>query len=218
MPTRLLTDAGHDITVFYSNSNIAPRGEYEKRLEELKRFGSEEGFAVIEDIYEPEEWERRAGAVGESLKAFSPALGAQTAQKAAGDADAYDGIGSVGDLLDDARRQERCRECYRQRLERAVSYAAQGGFEGVATTLAVSPYQFGEVIQEELEALCGKAGLIPHFEDYRPYYREATRISRELGMYRQNYCGCRFSVAEAEATRAFIKAQRKKAKKQKAQA
>ena len=56
------------------------------------------------------------------------------------------------------------------------------------------------------------ASIQAHFEDYRPYYDEATRISRELGMYRQNYCGCRFSVKEGEATRAFIKAQRKAAK------
>ena len=62
---------------------------------------------------------------------------------------------------------------------------------------------------------CESVGITAHFEDYRPYYNEATRISRELGMYRQNYCGCRFSVAEGEATRAFIKQQRKAAKEAK---
>ena len=62
---------------------------------------------------------------------------------------------------------------------------------------------------------CEQAGITAHFEDYRPYYDEATRISRELGMYRQNYCGCRFSIAEGEATRAFIKQQRKAAKEAK---
>ena len=47
----------------------------------------------------------------------------------------------------------------------------------------------------------------PLFEDYRPFYDEATHRSRELGMYRQNYCGCRFSDAEAAAERAERKAQ-----------
>ena len=60
--------------------------------------------------------------------------------------------------------------------------------------------------------------IAAHFEDYRPYYDEATRISRELGMYRQNYCGCRFSVKEGEATRSFIKQQRAEAKAAKAAA
>ena len=66
--------------------------------------------------------------------------------------------------------------------------------------------------REETERAAAAAGIAAHFEDYRPYYDEATRISRELGMYRQNYCGCRFSVKEGEATRAFVKQQRALAK------
>ena len=150
MPTRILSEEGHDIAVFYANSNIAPRAEYAKR--------------------------------------------------------------TVAELLDDERRRERCRACYRLRLEEAAAAAAEGGYDGLATTLAVSPYQFTDVIHEELQRAAGQVGLQAHFEDYRPYYDEATRISRELGMYRQNYCGCRFSIREGEATRAFVKEQRKAAK------
>ena len=103
---------------------------------------------------------------------------------------------------------ERCRACYRMRLREAAAYAADQGFEALTTTLAVSPYQFSEIMHEELDRACAETGVQPLFRDFRPYYDEATRISRELGMYRQNYCGCRFSVQEAEATRARIKAQR----------
>ena len=98
------------------------------------------------------------------------------------------------------------------RLEEAAAAAVEGGYDALSTTLAVSPYQFTDVIHEELERAAGQAGIAAHFEDWRPYYDEATRISREIGMYRQNYCGCRFSIAEGEATRAFIKQQRKAAK------
>lgn len=212
MPTRLLQEAGHDITVYFANSNIAPAPEYTKRLEELKKFASAEGFAVIEGEYNPAHWEERVAPIGESLKKFSPALGASVANEGKNVSESYDGIGSVSELLDDERRRERCRECYRLRLEEAAQFAASEGFDGLATTLAVSPYQFGDIIQKELEKLCHKEGIAAHFEDYRPYYRQATQISRDLGMYRQNYCGCRFSIAEGEATRAFVKAQRKKAK------
>jgi len=211
MPTRLLLEEGHDIDVFYANSNIAPQGEYEKRLTELQHYAEQQGFSVIEGAYDPAEWEAKVAPIGEAIKDFSPALGS----KHVGD-DSAPAPQNVAELLDDDRRRERCRACYRMRLEEAAAYAAEHGYEGLATTLAVSPYQFTDVIREETERAAAAAGLVAHFEDYRPYYDEATRISRELGMYRQNYCGCRFSVKEGEATRAFIKQQRKAAKEAKA--
>ena len=148
--------------------------------------------------------------IGEAIKDFSPALGS----KHVGDGaeETAELPASVAELLDDERRRERCRACYRMRLEEAAAAAVAGGYDGMATTLAVSPYQFTDVIHEELERACAQAGIVAHFEDYRPYYDEATRISRELGMYRQNYCGCRFSIDEGEATRAYIKQKRKLAK------
>ncbi len=109
-------------------------------------------------------------------------------------------------------REDRCRACYRLRLDEAARYAADHGFEGLATTLTVSPYQFTDIIREELEAACAPYGLQPVFEDFRPYYDEATRRSREAGMYRQNYCGCVYSDAEAADERAERKAARQAAK------
>lgn len=192
--------------MLYANSNIAPRAEYEKRLVELMRYSADQGFEVVEGAYDPAAWEREVAPTGEAIKDFSPALGPA---HVGGDAPEPR---TVAELLDDERRRERCRACYRMRLKEAAAYAVEHGFEGLATTLAVSPYQFTDVIREETERAAAGVGIAAHFEDYRPYYDEATRISRDLGMYRQNYCGCRFSVAEGEATRAFIKQQRKAAK------
>ena len=98
-----------------------------------------------------------------------------------------------------AAREERCRACYALRLEAAARYAAEQGFEALSTTLAVSPYQFSEACHEELEAACKRHGLACIWQDFRPYYPTATKRSRELGMYRQNYCGCIYSKAEAAA-------------------
>ena len=222
MPTRILSEEGHDIAVFYANSNIAPRAEYAKRLAELERYGASQGFAVIEGEYDPQVWEREVAPIGESIKEFSPAFGKAFAEETARtdetDTPYYEGVGSVAELLDDERRKERCRACYRLRLEEAAAYAAENGYDGLATTLAVSPYQFTDVIREETQRAAEQVGIAAHFHDYRPYYDEATRISRELGMYRQNYCGCRFSIREGEATRAFIKQQRNAAKAAKAAA
>ena len=204
MPTRLLTEAGHDIAVFYANSNIAPAAEYEKRLVDLRKYADKQGFRVIEGAYDPAAWEREVAPIGEALKEYSPALGKAKALESSHAQEPA----TVAELLDDERRAERCRACYRLRLEEAARFAAAHGFDALSTTLAVSPYQFSEVIHEELDRACAQAGIGVLFEDFRPYYDEATRISRELGMYRQNYCGCRFSIKEGEATRAFIKQQR----------
>ena len=102
---------------------------------------------------------------------------------------------------------------YALRLAEACRVAQERGFEYVGTTLAVSPYQLFDTCNDVLERLAAARGLTPVIRDFRPYYPEATRRSRELGMYRQNYCGCRFSAVEAAMDRARIRDERKAAKK-----
>ena len=53
---------------------------------------------------------------------------------------------------------------------------------------------------------------MPVTRDWRPLYPQATRESRERGMYRQNYCGCRFSAAEAAIERHERRDERKREK------
>lgn len=105
-------------------------------------------------------------------------------------------------------REARCRMCYRLRFEEAARYARENGFDALSTTLSVSPYQFTHVIEEELLLACEAEGIGCMFEDFRPFYRNATIRSREAGMYRQDYCGCVYSFKEAENERAERKAQR----------
>ena len=90
--------------------------------------------------------------------------------------------------------------------------ACDEGFDHIATTLAVSPYQLFETCNDVLTRLATAQGLTPVIRDFRPWYPEATRRSRELGMYRQNYCGCRFSAAEAALDRIRLRDERKAAK------
>ena len=109
-------------------------------------------------------------------------------------------------------RPWRCRACYRLRLDEACDYALAREFEGVATTLTVSPYQYTETIAEELAAACALRGLEPVFRDFREQYPQATRRSKALGMYRQNYCGCSYSKVEAAEERLAAKEARAAAK------
>ena len=106
---------------------------------------------------------------------------------------------------------ERCRACFRVRLGLAAEHAAARGFDAVATTLSVSPYQDPDAIREAGEEVCAAEGVRFLVTDFRDRYPEATRRSLELGMYRQDFCGCRYSHDEAEAARAARRAKREAA-------
>ncbi len=98
-------------------------------------------------------------------------------------------------------RLARCQACYRLRLEGAATLAAELGCAHMSTTLAVSPYQLFDACGSELGRICARAGLAAVWQDFRPLYPQATTRAKELGLYRQNYCGCRFSAAEAALER-----------------
>ena len=98
-------------------------------------------------------------------------------------------------------RLARCQACYRLRLEGAATLAAELGCAHMSTTLAVSPYQLFDACGAELGRICARAGLTAVWQDFRPLYPQATTRAKELGLYRQNYCGCRFSAAEAALER-----------------
>ena len=109
-------------------------------------------------------------------------------------------------------RGRRCRACYGVRLAEACRVARELGFDHVSTTLVVSPYQLFDACHDVLAACARREGLRMVWRDFRPYYPEATTRSRELGMYRQNYCGCRFSAAEAAVERHERRDERKRAR------
>ena len=110
-------------------------------------------------------------------------------------------------------RRARCRACYALRLAEACRVAKERGFTCISTTLAVSPYQLFDDCGELLAKTAAANGLEAVWQDFRPFYPDATRESRGLGMYRQNYCGCRFSAAEAAIERHEARDERKRQKK-----
>jgi predicted adenine nucleotide alpha hydrolase (AANH) superfamily ATPase len=89
-----------------------------------------------------------------------------------------------------------------------AKHAAESGFEAVATTLTVSPWQDPEGIRQAGVEACAEHGVEFLVTDFRDRYDAATRRSRELGMYRQNYCGCRYSEVEAAEQREQRRAER----------
>jgi predicted adenine nucleotide alpha hydrolase (AANH) superfamily ATPase len=109
----------------------------------------------------------------------------------------------VGLLADEPER--RCAACYRLRLTMTAELAAEHGFDAIATTLTVSPYQDQQAIRDAGEAATAGSSIEYIDTDFRDRYRRAVDRSRELGMYRQRYCGCLASELEAEESRASKK-------------
>jgi predicted adenine nucleotide alpha hydrolase (AANH) superfamily ATPase len=92
----------------------------------------------------------------------------------------------------------RCEACYMMRLERTAVKAKEMGLDGFTTTLLVSPYQKFDLIVSTGRMLQEKHSVAFFEEDFRPGWKEALGMSRELGLYRQNYCGCIYSKKERE--------------------
>jgi len=105
----------------------------------------------------------------------------------------------VGPLASDPAA--RCRACFALRLGMTADWAAATGFDALATTLAVSPYQDAEALSEEGARAAEQAGLAWAGRDFRDRYSAAKQRSRDAGMYRQNYCGCLMSDIEARRSR-----------------
>ena len=183
-----------EITVFFYNPNIDTSEEYEKRFAELVRFTEEAPFArgvrLVEEPFRPEEFE--AIAKGRELE---------------------------------PERGSRCYDCYLLRLRRTAEYAAENGYDCFSTTLSISPYknaawlnEIGVRLEQELrEAGAGSDGTETgidneagqknpyfRFSDFKKKngYKRSIELSAEYGLYRQDYCGCRYSREERDREKA----------------
>src|SRR4030067_519220 len=92
--------------------------------------------------------------------------------------------------------KERCKSCYRLRLGKTAEEAQRQGFDAFSTTLMISPYQDFEQIISIGKELAEKHNVIFYFRDFRQYFREAMAYAKEMGLYRQKYCGGIYSREE----------------------
>lgn len=95
----------------------------------------------------------------------------------------------------------RCDYCYASRLRVAALTAASGGFDAFTSSLLYSRYQRHDDIRRIGEQAGRDHGVLFYYKDFRPGWQEGIRLSRELGLYRQQYCGCIYSEKERYAPR-----------------
>lgn len=87
----------------------------------------------------------------------------------------------------------RCAYCYACRLEETARYASENGYDSFSSTLLISPYQKHDLVRLTGEKMAERYGIEFVYRDFRPLFREGQEKAKELGLYRQQYCGCIFS-------------------------
>lgn len=157
-----------NITIYYSNSNIYPEEEYQRRYHELLHFidifnkETNQNIQVIEDQYSQQEW-------------FS----------------------NMYPLKDLPEKSMRCRMCYALRMRRAFDYASINHFDYWTTVLSISPHKNSQWINEIGDSY-SKEKTSFLYSDFKKNdgYLKSTQLTQKYEMYRQNYCGCMFSYEE----------------------
>lgn len=175
---------GIEPVVFFSNSNILPREEYDLRLSELSRYCDSLHVRLVADEYDHEAW---LDAVLERNE------GADTRRQA--------------ELAAAPERAGRCLNCFKFRLKRAAGFAAHNGIPVLATTLASSRWKSLEQVGEAGAWACettieagppagtGPAEVVFWDMNWRKggLQERRSQIICEQGFYNQNWCGCEFS-------------------------
>lgn len=160
------------ITIFYYNPNIDTRFEFDRRVNEQTRLIQEMPMA-------------------HKVKFIK---GAYDSERFYRMAEGMEDIPEGG---------ERCFKCYRLRLEEAAKTAKERGFDYFTTTLSISPLKNAQVLNEIGRELSEEYGVKYLYSDFKKKegYKRSCELSKEYGLYRQDYCGCEFSKKEAEARR-----------------
>ena len=159
-----------EITVFYYNPNIYPPEEFGKRVEEQKRLIAQlPAEHPISFLDGPYEPERF----------YEMAKGLEQVPEGGA----------------------RCFKCYRLRLTETAEMARAGKYDYFTTTLSISPLKNAEKLNEIGGQLAKDYGVDYLYSDFkkRNGYKRSTELSREYGLYRQDYCGCVFSMRERGA-------------------
>lgn len=154
---------------FFHNPNIHPLSEFRKRLEAVKTLAAHLSINVIYDeTYRPVEFIK-------GMKA-SLELG--------------------GEDVKFPPKDKRCSYCYSTRLEETARAAKANGFDSFTSSLLYSKYQNHEEIKAFGIDLAEKYGILFYYEDYREGWQKGIDGSKEIGLYRQKYCGCAYSKIE----------------------
>lgn len=145
------------------------------------------------NIYPESEYNKRLGELEKLALYFSLELIAEPY-------DEREFLAVIGGLENEREGGARCPVCFRVRLNKTAERAKREGLNAFCTTLTVSPHKNAAIVNaigEEISAAQNTLWIPSDFKKRNGYLR-SCRMCRELGIYRQNYCGCRFSMPREE--------------------
>ena len=92
----------------------------------------------------------------------------------------------------------RCYKCYEFRMDKAARYAKENNFDYFTTTLSISPHKNSKWINEIGEQLQDRYDINYLYADFKKKegYKRSLELSRQYNLYRQDYCGCKYSKKE----------------------
>lgn len=175
------------VTVFFYNPNISETLEYEKRKAELVRLIHAYNRQVDEGSYDGMLSTKRANRIEIRDCNYDGAVFEAAAR-------GMENIPEGG---------ERCTRCFALRLEKTAAEAKKQDFDYFTTTLTISPLKDADRLNKIGEAMGEKYGIpfLPSDFKKKDGYKRSIELSKRFGLYRQDYCGCRFSKAESERRR-----------------
>ena len=168
-PTERLRAEGIEPVGYFFNPNIHPYEEWRRRLNAARMLSEKVGLELVVDNHY---------GLREYLSRVLPLVSDEDTIRYS------DG------------RHARCRVCYAWRIGQTAAYASEHGFDAFTTTLLYSRHQNHEVVKSIGETFSRQYDVAFHYEDWREGWQRGIDLSIELGLYRQNYCGCIFSEEE----------------------
>ena len=155
------------VTIFYYNPNITNEDEYKKRINEIKKFIS-------------------------SFKTKYPISLEE------GNYNSKDFFDISKGLEKEPERGRRCYKCYHLRLNETVRIADELGYDYFCTTLTLSPHKNSNWINEIGEELNNEYNSTYLYSDFKKKngYKRSIELSKEYNLYRQDYCGCVYSIRD----------------------
>jgi Uncharacterized protein conserved in bacteria len=155
------------ITVFYFNPNIYPEEEYQKRVEEQQKLISAMPVKHPIQFMEGEYKPEQFFEIAKGLE-HVPEGG------------------------------ERCFQCYELRLREAAVHAQKNKFDYFTTTLSISPLKNAAKLNEIGSKLAEEYGVAYLPSDFKKKngYKRSIELSKEYELYRQNFCGCVYSIEQ----------------------
>jgi len=162
-------------------------------IEKLREEFDVTGFFYNPNIHPVEEYDFRV----EELTKISNKLGWETIIS---DYDVKEWFRLVRGHEDDPERGERCTICFDMRFEKVFKYAEENGFDCVASTLSISPYKntaqinrSGNILSENF-----RVAFLPENFKKKDGFNIGKKMSIDLGIVHQDYCGCIYSKRDRE--------------------